>query len=121
MHFPTRYVVLKLSFRYNSINLNLPHAQNTNTFQAAIFISSNGSYTNFVYNNIGWTQGAEAGFSSGDGTRHYALPTSGTGNIMYLEETGNTGIPGEWMFILDSDRVVRCKSGIKGNTCDETW
>uniref|UniRef100_A0A183CAB2 EGF-like domain-containing protein n=1 Tax=Globodera pallida TaxID=36090 RepID=A0A183CAB2_GLOPA len=61
----------------------------------------------------------EAGFNAGDGSNHFALPSSGTGNIMYLEEYGNTGIPGEWMFVLDEERVVRCKAGIKGDTCDE--
>lgn len=38
---------------------------------------------------------------------------------MYLEEYGNTGIPGEWMFELDLENIVRCKPGIKGDTCDE--
>lgn len=38
---------------------------------------------------------------------------------MYLEEYGNTGIPGEWMFKLGDRSVERCKSGIKGDTCDE--
>lgn len=38
---------------------------------------------------------------------------------MYLEEYGNTGIPGEWMFLLGDNRVERCKAGIKGDTCDE--
>lgn len=93
--------------------------ENTNTFQAALFITDNGTYANFIYSNIGWTQGAEAGFNRGDNSEHYALPTSGTGNIMYLEEYGNTGIPGEWMFELGEKRVVRCKQGIKGDTCDE--
>ncbi|TKR78276.1 hypothetical protein L596_019108 [Steinernema carpocapsae] len=92
---------------------------NTNTFQAAIFVTNNGTYANFIYSNVGWTQGAEAGFNKGDGTEHFSLPTSGTGNIMYLEEYGNTGIPGEWMFELGTEQVIRCKLGIKGDTCDE--
>lgn len=33
--------------------------QNTNTFQAALFVTENGTFANFIYNNIGWTQGAE--------------------------------------------------------------
>uniref|UniRef100_A0AAF5DBW1 EGF-like domain-containing protein n=1 Tax=Strongyloides stercoralis TaxID=6248 RepID=A0AAF5DBW1_STRER len=93
--------------------------ENTNTFQMVIFNTDDGSYANFVYSNIGWTQGAEAGFSNGNNHDHFALPTSGTGNIMYLEEYGNTGIPGEWMFEMDNKRIIRCKLGIKGNTCDE--
>ncbi|CEF68605.1 Epidermal growth factor-like domain and EGF-like calcium-binding domain and Nidogen, extracellular domain and Green fluorescent protein-like domain-containing protein [Strongyloides ratti] len=93
--------------------------ENTNTFQMVIFNTDDGSYANFVYSNIGWTQGAEAGFSNGNNQDHFALPTSGTGNIMYLEEYGNTGIPGEWMFEMGDKRIIRCKLGIKGNTCDE--
>uniref|UniRef100_A0A0K0FXV9 Epidermal growth factor-like domain-containing protein n=1 Tax=Strongyloides venezuelensis TaxID=75913 RepID=A0A0K0FXV9_STRVS len=93
--------------------------ENTNTFQMVIFNTDDGSYANFVYSNIGWTQGAEAGFSNGNIQDYFALPTSGTGNIMYLEEYGNTGIPGEWMFQMDDRKIVRCKLGIKGNTCDE--
>nr|CTP81763.1 BMA-DEX-1 [Brugia malayi] len=92
---------------------------NTNTFQIALFITDNGTFANFIYKNIGWTQGAEAGFNKGDRKEFFALPTSGTGNIMYLEEYGNTGIPGEWMFKLGDKSVERCKSGIKGDTCDE--
>ncbi|CAD5221512.1 unnamed protein product [Bursaphelenchus xylophilus] len=93
--------------------------ENTNTFQAALFVTDNGTYANFIYNNIGWTQGAEAGFNGGQDSLFYALPTSGTGNIMYLEEYGNTGIPGEWMFELGEKRIIRCKAGLKGDTCDE--
>uniref|UniRef100_A0A8R1U360 Uncharacterized protein n=1 Tax=Pristionchus pacificus TaxID=54126 RepID=A0A8R1U360_PRIPA len=92
--------------------------ESTNTFQAAVFITDQGAFANFIYSNIGWTQGAEAGFNRGNGKTHYALPTSGTGNIMYLEEYGNTGIPGEWMFELGKVAVIRCKAGIKGDTCD---
>ncbi|KAK6027718.1 Nidogen-like protein, partial [Ostertagia ostertagi] len=47
--------------------------ENTNTFQAALFITDNGTYANFIYSNIGWTQGAEAGFNRGDNSEHYAL------------------------------------------------
>lgn len=93
--------------------------ENTNSFQAAFFMTANHTYANFIYSNIGWTQGAEAGFSTGPNGNDFSLPTSGTANIMYLEEYGNTGIPGEWMFELQQQRVVRCKTGFKGDTCDE--
>uniref|UniRef100_A0A914XZ45 Uncharacterized protein n=1 Tax=Panagrolaimus superbus TaxID=310955 RepID=A0A914XZ45_9BILA len=93
--------------------------ENTNSFQAAFFMTANHTYANFIYSNIGWTQGAEAGFCTGPTGNDFSLPTSGTANIMYLEEYGNTGIPGEWMFELQPQRVVRCKTGFKGDTCDE--
>lgn len=83
-------------------------------------MTKNGTFANFIYSNIGWTQGAEAGFSNGDNNNSYALPTSGTGNIMYLEDYGNTGIPGEWMFVFSEKSLIRCKAGIKGDTCDES-
>jgi hypothetical protein len=38
---------------------------------------------------------------------------------MYLEDYGNTGIPGEWVFQIDTARIIRCKPGVKGDTCDE--
>ncbi|CAJ0943292.1 unnamed protein product, partial [Mesorhabditis belari] len=95
-------------------------ADNTNTFQAALFITDNETFANFIYSNVGWTQGAEAGFNNGDGSGlHFTLPSSGSENIMYLEEYGNTGIPGEWMFELGVNRVIRCKPGFKGDTCDQ--
>ena len=35
-------------------------------------------------------------------------------------EYGNTGIPGEWIFQIDRpDRIIRCKAGTKGDTCDQ--
>ncbi|CAI4230798.1 unnamed protein product [Auanema sp. JU1783] len=101
------------------LNADALPEENTNTFQAAFFVTENSTYANFIYSNIGWTQGAEAGFNEGNSGHHFALPTSGTGNIMYLEEYGNTGIPGEWMFEMSDKTIHRCKLGIKGKTCDE--
>ncbi|OUC43557.1 putative Nidogen-like protein, partial [Trichinella nativa] len=63
-------------------------------------------------------EGAEAGFSKGTANEYYSLPTSGTVNVMFLKDYGNTGIPGEWMFQVDWHRIIRCKAGVKGDTCD---
>jgi hypothetical protein len=41
------------------MGVNPLNDENTNTFQAAIFTTSNGTFANFIYNNIGWTQAAE--------------------------------------------------------------
>ena len=49
---------------------------------AAIFNTDNGTYANYIFSNIGWTQGAESGFNAGDAVNYFSLPTSGTGNIM---------------------------------------
>uniref|UniRef100_A0A5S6QS67 EGF-like domain-containing protein n=1 Tax=Trichuris muris TaxID=70415 RepID=A0A5S6QS67_TRIMR len=91
---------------------------NTNTFQVVLIKSGNETFANFIYKSIGWTQGAEAGFCSDAEGKHFALPTSGTEDVKFLKEYGNTGIPGEWMFQVDWHRVVRCKAGVKGDTCD---
>ncbi|CDW57225.1 NIDO and EGF 3 domain containing protein [Trichuris trichiura] len=90
----------------------------TNTFQAVLIKAGNETFANFIYKSIGWTQGAEAGFCSDGEGKHFALPTSGTDDVKFLKEYGNTGIPGEWMFQIDWHRVVRCKAGVKGDTCD---
>ncbi|KHJ48047.1 hypothetical protein D918_01314 [Trichuris suis] len=90
----------------------------TNTFQAVLIKAGNETFANFIYKSIGWTQGAEAGFCSDAEGKHFALPTSGTDDVKFLKEYGNTGIPGEWMFQIDWHRVVRCKAGVKGDTCD---
>ncbi|KRX73559.1 EGF-like domain-containing protein [Trichinella sp. T6] len=92
--------------------------ENTNTFQIAIINAGNQTFVNIIYKNIGWTQGAEAGFSKGTANEYYSLPTSGTVNVMFLKDYGNTGIPGEWMFQVDWHRIIRCKAGVKGDTCD---
>ncbi|KRX49432.1 EGF-like domain-containing protein [Trichinella murrelli] len=92
--------------------------ENTNTFQIAIINAGNQTFVNIIYKNIGWTQGAEAGFSKGTANEYYSLPTSGTANVMFLKDYGNTGIPGEWMFQVDWHRIIRCKAGVKGDTCD---
>ncbi len=81
--------------------------------------TSNGSYANFIYRKIGWTQSGKAGFNKGDGQKFYALPYTQTDeSIRQLKEIGNTGIPGEWMFQIDMERVARCQPGVKGDTCD---
>ncbi|KAL1234206.1 hypothetical protein TPS_05931 [Trichinella pseudospiralis] len=92
--------------------------ENTNTFQIAIINAGNQTFVNIIYKNIGWTQGAEAGFSKGTANEYYSLPTSGTANVMFLKDYGNTGIPGEWMFQVEWHRIIRCKAGVKGDTCD---
>uniref|UniRef100_A0A915JD02 NIDO domain-containing protein n=1 Tax=Romanomermis culicivorax TaxID=13658 RepID=A0A915JD02_ROMCU len=91
-----------------------------NTVQVALIVTDNGTFANFIYKSIDWSQGAEAGFSKGDnGQYFYSLPGSGSDGIANLKETGNTGIPGEWMFQIDQpDRIMRCKPGTKGDTCD---
>ena len=34
---------------------------NTNTFQTIVYQTDNGTFANYIYKNIGWTQGAEVG------------------------------------------------------------
>ncbi|CAD6194117.1 unnamed protein product [Caenorhabditis auriculariae] len=110
--------------------------ENTNTFQAAIFITNNGTFANFIYSNIGWTQGAEAnpekgkleglGKASGSlgstpatrrATSSCRPPELRTSCTWKSTETRES--PGEWMFELSEERVISCKGGIKGDTCDQ--
>ncbi|VDO96282.1 unnamed protein product [Soboliphyme baturini] len=93
-------------------------SEKSNTFQAVIILSDNGTFANFVYKNTELSANAEAGFTKGDSEHFFILPSSRNPSTQQLKDFGNTGIPGEWIFRIDLPRIVRCKEGIKGDTCD---
>ena len=46
---------------------------------------------------------AQAGFNRGDGTGFYALPGSGTSEILALTNTSYVNMSGVWVFRVDGD------------------
>uniref|UniRef100_A0A0N5ASL2 Nidogen n=1 Tax=Syphacia muris TaxID=451379 RepID=A0A0N5ASL2_9BILA len=89
-----------------------------NLFQASIIISDSGTFAHFVYSKLNSNNDAVAGFVGQDG--HYSLPESGTYNSIQLAERSDIGIPGEFLFRIDSDSVFLCGAGFKGAECIET-
>jgi hypothetical protein len=64
----------------------------------------------FLYEDIQWAQGfisTTIGFNAGDGVRSFTLPDSLTADgILNLDSTSNVGIPGVYMFRVDTDEVM---------------
>ncbi|VDD94411.1 unnamed protein product [Enterobius vermicularis] len=114
------------NFRPNSVlvvtwdRTHEPGANETtaNLFQASIIFSKTGTFAHFVYSKLNSNNDAVAGFSGHDG--HYSLPESGTFNAIQLAERSDIGIPGEFLFRIDSDSVFLCGAGFKGMECIET-
>ncbi|VDK31043.1 unnamed protein product [Gongylonema pulchrum] len=88
-----------------------------NSFQAALIMSESGTFAHIVYSKLNTNNDAVAGFSGTDG--YYSLPGSGTHNAIQLAEKSDIGIPGEFLFRIDSDQVFLCGAGYKGQECAE--
>ena len=56
----------------------------------------------FLYADIQWTNpiyyGALAGIYAGDAFNYVSIFGSRTSNMVNIEETSNTGMPGVWIF-----------------------
>ena len=49
-----------------------------------------------------WDNNALAGINAGDGVNSVTIPGSQTPNITAITQTSNVGIPGIWMFEVDT-------------------
>ena len=93
----------------------------TNTFQVVLITDGNCSFVTYLYADrlIQWTTGdasggqggfggtsAQAGFDAGDATRFFSIPGSETPAIVDIENTTNVGIPGQWTFRVDLDKII---------------
>ncbi|CAD6187998.1 unnamed protein product [Caenorhabditis auriculariae] len=89
-----------------------------NTFQLALIVGDSMTFAHLVYSKLAANRNAVAGFSSG--TLSYSLPDSATAEAMMLSEKSDIGIPGEWLFRIDSEQVYLCGAGFKGLECIES-
>ena len=63
---------------------------------------------NYAEDGINWAGGATAGYNVGDGSGHFKLPGSFSEDIQYIDNTtGNTGIEGQWVFVLDGEFCIQ--------------
>ncbi|GFO48993.1 sushi, nidogen and egf-like domain-containing protein 1 [Plakobranchus ocellatus] len=93
-----------------------------NTFQAVLILDTRGqrSFTIFNYARIDWTTGsnnngnestglgglpAQAGFNAGDQKNYYEVEGAMKAAIINLTHTSNVGIPGKWIFRVDSAEI----------------
>jgi hypothetical protein len=49
---------------------------------------------------------AQAGFNAGDGVNHYSIPGSRTSNVISIANSTNAGVPGLWIFKVDSNTMA---------------
>uniref|UniRef100_A0A914PZL8 VWFA domain-containing protein n=1 Tax=Panagrolaimus davidi TaxID=227884 RepID=A0A914PZL8_9BILA len=96
-----------------------PSRQIRNSFQAVLTTNGENSFVIFYYNKIQWTTGtasngnnqglggtaAQVGFDAGDGTNRYMLNVSCTKEVLYVNNLSNIGIPGEYVFQVDSNII----------------
>lgn len=90
-----------------------------NTFQVVLTTDGVRSFAILNYHNITWTTGtsrssggdcftgqgdvpAKAGFDAGDGHSFYTIPGSCQSDISTVDSRSNVGIPGKWIFRVDS-------------------
>ena len=55
---------------------------------------------------LGQNCSAQAGINRGDGTNFYALPGSGTSDILLLSNTSYVNMSGVWILQVDNDEVI---------------
>ncbi|CAG5119632.1 unnamed protein product, partial [Candidula unifasciata] len=93
-----------------------------NTFQAVLVLDTTGklSFVILNYAKIEWTTGsnslghsltglggnpAQAGFNAGDTVHFFEIEGAGTSSVINLTATSNMGIPGKWIFRIDSSEI----------------
>ncbi|KAE9549803.1 hypothetical protein FO519_006984 [Halicephalobus sp. NKZ332] len=90
----------------------------SNLFQLSLILGDKGCFAHMVYSKLIRNNDAVAGFTSDDETSTYfALPGSGTPEAIQLVEKSNIGIPGEWLFRIDAERIYLCGAGFQGLEC----
>ncbi|KAI1729049.1 calcium-binding EGF domain-containing protein [Ditylenchus destructor] len=96
-------------------------AKNDNVFQIALILGENACFAHIVYSRLRLNGDNKpvAGLSGGYGENAYtfSLPSSGTADALQFIEKSNIGIPGEWLFRIDEERIYLCGAGFQGLEC----
>ena len=67
----------------------------------------------FIYHDIQWGDGANLGFSAGDGTRSFMVPDALTNQTLNIDERSNVGVTGVYIHRLDLCTVLGPRDGEK--------
>ena len=52
----------------------------------------------FIYGDIQWGDGANIGFTAGDGTRSFTVPGALTNQVLNIDEGSNVGVTGVYIY-----------------------
>ena len=83
-----------------------------NTFQVVIAADQQMTVVFFIYGDIQWGAGANVGFSAGDGTRSFMVPSALTSQVLNIEEGSNVGVTGVYIYQVDLCSVLGPRDSI---------
>ena len=69
----------------------------------------------FIYGDIQWGDGANIGFSAGDGTRSFMDPRALTNQVLNIDEGSNVGVTGLYIYRVDLCLVLGPRDGENPN------
>ena len=72
-----------------------------NTFQVAIAADQLMTFVFFIYGDIQWGDGANIGFSAGDGSRSFMVQGALTNQTLNIDEESNVGVRGVYIYRVD--------------------
>ena len=93
------------------------NAQEGNVFQLSLILGENACFAHIVYSRLVSNDNAIAGFNGATPIEYFTLPNSGTPQAVELIEKSDIGIPGEWLFRIDEERIYLCGAGFQGLEC----
>ena len=67
----------------------------------------------FIYHDIQWGDGANIGFTAGDGTRYFMVPGALTNQVLNIDEGSNVGVTGVYIYRVDLCSVLGPNNGEK--------
>ena len=80
-----------------------------NTFQVVLATDGFLSFVFYIYIDIQWGGPTQLGFNAGDGMNSFTLPDTfnTSADVLNLESTSNVGIPGCYIFRVDTQQILR--------------
>lgn len=87
-----------------------------NTLQVVLATDGSVSFVFFIYLDIQWGGPTQLGFNAGDGTISFMLLEAfNTFAVLNLESTSNIGIPGCYIFRVDTPQILQPDGKLKSS------
>ena len=92
-----------------------------NTFQVVIAADQQMTFVFFIYGDIQWGDGANIGFSAGDGTSFFMDPRALTSQALNVDEGSNVGVTGVYIYRVNLCSVLGPRDGEKPKVTSGTY
>ena len=104
---------------YSAIAVDCNHTNTLllqeNTFQVVIAADQQMTFVFFIFGDIQWGDGANIGFSAGDGVRFFMVSGALTNQTLSIDEGSNVGVTGVYIYRVDLCSVLGPRDGEKPN------